>query len=139
MTMLLPINGRLNTDHIRYSYLLSELVEQYQIETARVFNYEEFFDWFVKKSGSDDIKDYCTTVNNRLTTELSYQKDSGYLFQSMGCMEWHKSYEIINYLIADLLVRPYQRGREYIQLPELSIRSTGVRRELIFSRSIMIC
>ncbi len=102
-------NGRLNTDYVKYSYLLSELVEQYQLQTAKIFNYEEFYDWYLDYSTSGHTGSCYEAVNSRLSIELSNPPKASLL------QEWElideKIYNIINYLISDLLCKPYERDQ----------------------------
>lgn len=103
-------NGRLNVDHLKYSYLLSEYVEQFQQESHKTFNYEEFFDWFKEKVEDDNaIQRFCETVNERLFDEFQIEEDSLHVFQRTDSSTWSEVFNIYNHLIADLLNRKYSR------------------------------
>jgi len=101
-------NGRLNYDFLNISYLLSEFVEKYQKSCYKVFNYEEFFDWFKDNYGDKDLmKDLADKVNQRLKEELGIDEKSDHYIKDPGINEYRTIYESFNYLIGDLLGRDY--------------------------------
>jgi hypothetical protein len=103
-------NGRLNSDFLNISYLLSEFVERYQKETYMVFNYEEFYDWFRNNYGNIELlQELTTTVNNRLKSEFNIDDTSDHIIENPDINHFRKIYESFNYLIGDLLIRPYER------------------------------
>jgi len=105
-------NGRLNSEHLNISYLLSELVEAYQKETSQFFDYEEFYDWFLKNYDDKDlIKQCCDRVNSRLKKEFNMPDTSRHYFKQPDINEYRTIREAYNYLIADLLQRPYDREK----------------------------
>lgn len=101
-------NGRLNSDHKRISYLLSDLV-QYYLRGRGNFDYEDFYDYLQDETHSNQIKLYCELVNERL-------KSGGfgdyYCFKNPGYNEIKTVQECVNYLIADILQRPYEREKQ---------------------------
>lgn len=101
-------NGRLNTDYLNISLLLSELIETFQKETFLPFDYEEFFDWIHRNFDADLIKKSCDNVNKRLAS-LDIPAYSGHLFKDPDINEYSSIQECYSYLIADLLRRPYKR------------------------------
>ncbi|MGG9970804.1 SIR2 family protein [Ferruginibacter sp. SUN002] len=114
-------NGRLNWDHLNISYLLSVLIEHFQMETFMPFDYEEFYDWINKAYPEELIKKCCTTVNIRLEKDFK-ELPKVYLFQDPGLNEYRSVQECYSYLIADILNRPYKReenGNLYDQFIEL--------------------
>jgi hypothetical protein len=101
-------NGRLNTDYLNISFLLSELIETFQKETFLPFDYEEFFDWIHKDYDADLLKKSCNKVNKRLAV-LDIPAYSGHLFKDPNINEYLRVQKCYSYLIADLLRRPYKR------------------------------
>ncbi len=99
-------NGRLNSEHLNTSYLLSELIERYQKETFLPFGYEEFYDWINKEYSSELIKTCCNQVNSRLKAENQH---SVHFFKNPDINEYIRIQECYSYLIADILNRAYKR------------------------------
>lgn len=106
-------NGRLNFEYLKFSYLLSELVELYQKKTYQVFDYEEFYDWLNEKDNDRAfIIDVCNSVNLRLMENFNLEKDSEHYFKNPNLFALSIIKEIYNHLISDLLVRAYHK-QEY--------------------------
>lgn len=99
-------NGRLNSEHLNFSYLLSELIEHYQKESFLPFNYEEFYDWINKEYSPELIKACCDQANQRLIAENQH---SVHLFKNPDINEYYRVQECYSYLIADILKRVYKR------------------------------
>ena len=116
-------NGRINYDYLRISFLLSELVEQYQKETSLIFDYEEFYDWFLSKWGNYELMEICcNSVNERLIMEFKIDSNSPYCFNNVLSNQFLTINECYNYLIADLIGRPYaqeEKKNEYTNFIKL--------------------
>lgn len=102
-------NGRLNFDYLNISYLLSELVEDFQKITFLPFDYEEFYDWINQPYSNSFIQKKCEVVNKRLLSE-GYSQSSPHLFSSADINQYLLVQSCYEYLIADLLNQPYQRN-----------------------------
>lgn len=102
-------NGRLNYDYLNISYLLSEFVEKYQASLFRVFDYEEFFDWFRENYGNNElISELSDKANTRLKSDFGINDKSHHILKNPGINEYSKIYDTFNYLIGDLLGRKYK-------------------------------
>jgi hypothetical protein len=124
-------NGRLNTDYLNVSLLLSELIESFQRETFLPFDYEEFYDWINKGYDSDLINRCCSNVNKRLTAH-DFSEYSGHLFKDPGINEYSSIQECYSYLIADLLSRNYKRTENLNRYSKF-IESIGKEETNIFT------
>lgn len=103
-------NGRLNSDYLNISYLLSEFIEKYQQNYFKVFNYEEFYDWLSENYGNEDlINELTVKVNERLKKDFQLDEKSNHIIKDPNINHYRKIYESFNYLIGDLLLRPYKR------------------------------
>jgi hypothetical protein len=103
-------NGRLNSDYLNISYLLSEFVECYQREFCRIFNYEEFYDWFRDKYNNQELlEELALKVNERLKKDFKIDDSSEHIIKEPNINHYNKIYKSFNYLIGDLLLRPYKR------------------------------
>ncbi len=101
-------NGRLNSDYLRNSYLLSELVEQFQKENHSVFDYEIFYDWFLSKwNNIEFMQECCEIVNDRLKGKVI--EKSSHFFGKVTINQYIDFDKCYNHLIADLLDRSYKR------------------------------
>lgn len=106
-------NGRLNYDFLNISYLLSELVEQYQQGTYEIFDYESFYDWFSdRRNDIPFMQRCCETVNNRLKGKVI--ENSSHFFKKADINQHIEINKCYNYLIADLLERRYDREEKYL-------------------------
>lgn len=106
-------NGRLNYDYLNISYLLSEFVEKHQTKTYRIFNYEEFYDWFIENFNNKLLIDeLAEKVNRRLKSEFNIDHSSNHILKNPGSNEYRKMFESFNYLIGDLLGRSYRQEEE---------------------------
>ena len=103
-------NGRLNYKYLNISYLLSEFVEMYQQEYFKVFNYEEFYDWFKELYGNQElIEKLSEKVNARLRNDFGIDDTSEHIIKDPNINQYRNVYESFNYLIGDLLGRNYKR------------------------------
>ncbi len=101
-------NGRLNYDYLNISYLLSEFVEKFQTSYYKVFDYEEFYDWFTDNYNNQVlISQLAKNVNKRIINEYNVDSTSKHLLKNPGTNEYRKLFESFNYLIGDLLGRDY--------------------------------
>lgn len=105
-------NGRLNTQYLSTSYLLSEFVEKFQKENHSIFNYEEFYDWFNQVNGNVNlIEELSEIVNARIKISHPRMKDdSYYLIQNPDINLYYIIKRSFNFLIKDLLEREYNKN-----------------------------
>ena len=106
-------NGRLNSEYLNTSYLLSEFVEQYQKEFSKVFNYEEFYDFLKDRYGNQElIEELSQKANERLKKDFKIDDSSSHIIKEPDINHYNRVVESFNYLIGDLLSRSYNRAEK---------------------------
>ena len=95
-------NGRINNDHLAYSYILNELVKKYKADKRCFVDYEDFFQYAIDiESNQNEISELYQKAEEQLHIDFPVIQEQ-YLkpFQNTN---YRIIIDILNYLITDLL------------------------------------
>lgn len=102
-------NGKLNTDYISISYLLTEFIKKFKSEVNNEFDYEEFFDWFNSNYNNQPLlEELSEKANGRIKEDHNFEDKSAHYIKSPNINQYNMLYECFNYLIGDVLHRSYK-------------------------------
>lgn len=97
-------NGQLGFDHIGYSYVLNELVQEYSNHNKEFINYEDFYQYIIDNFQNLTWVDnlFSKAKETLLIERPELMDNNSYLFIFEN-KQYSKILDILNYLIADLL------------------------------------
>ncbi len=98
-------NGRLNYDHLEYSFIMEEIVKTYKAASNDEFiDYEDFYQYVKDNTVVEGwYEGIIQTAEERFYAETNSKRDSGYGGFSFRHPERYRPQEIINHLISDML------------------------------------
>ena len=98
-------NGRSNSDHITYSFILEEIVKDYKVSNNNQFaDYEDFYQYVKDNTPIDGwYEGIIASAKKRFYLETTIKEDNEFYSYAFTYPERYMPQEIINYLIADLL------------------------------------
>lgn len=101
-------NGRLNFDYLGYSYVFDEFVKSYVSERGSFVYYEDFYQYLIDRYDNPEwIGELFERAKNSLIADRPYLTNDDYLKNYLFAFDkkqFRKVSDIINYLIADILI-----------------------------------
>ena len=103
-------NGKLNTDYLKISYLLTEFINKFNSESESDFDYEEFYDWFNENFNNQALlEELSEKANSHIKEDHNFKENSAHYINSPDINQYNMLYDCFNHLIGDLLGRAYQK------------------------------
>jgi hypothetical protein len=99
-------NGRLNSDHLEYAFILEEVVNAYiKANNGNFIDYEDFYQYVRDNTSIEGwYEEIIAIAQERYYTETNHKdRNSHYYGFAFRNPERYRPQEIINYLISDLL------------------------------------
>lgn len=135
-------NGRLNSDHLTYSFILEEIVKAYKSSNNNQFaDYEDFYQYVKDNTPIDGwYEGIIASAKKRFYLETDIKEDNEFYSYAFRYPERYMPQEIINYLIADLLgirktkeelIESYKPFIDYIQKYE-SVNIFSLNHDRVF-------